>query len=463
MIATLRGLTLLLALTPLFAADWPMYLYDISHSSFNPAESQIDKQSAPFLDAAWVTNLSAPMAAAPTISGRVAYVGTWDGSFYAIDTETGAVLWSAFVGMAADPAKAECMAAIGVTSQAVVVGNRVYVGGGDSAVYAFDKKTGSQIWRTSLADPQSGAYLWSSVTYYNGALYIGVASLGDCPLVRGALVRIDLARPDRPLFRWLAQEDDVGGGVWSTPAIDVKMNAVYVTTGTGEQGSANGTWGGAMLALDATTLEIRSYFFLPTNSVELDIEWGSSPTLFETSYGFPLIAATGKDGVLYAQRRDSLFPVWSTQVAIECICPECGCGSISTPAFDGQHAVSRGRRRARRNGPRIGLRHQPGQRRNPVESRGPGSGHRAGDNRQWGALRVHRKGAADLRRLGRYATLERRPGSYDLQPAGRRWRRRVLHTIRRQLYQVEAGVARCGLRRPPSMAASRLQPALLFH
>jgi polyvinyl alcohol dehydrogenase (cytochrome) len=335
MIATVRGLTLLLALTPLFAADWPMYLYDISHSSFNPAESQIDKQSAPFLDAAWVTNLSAPMAAAPTISGRVAYVGTWDGSFYAIDTETGAFLWSAFVGMAADPAKAECMAAIGVTSQAVVVGNRVYVGGGDSAVYAFDKNTGSQIWRTSLADPQSGAYLWSSVTYYNGALYIGVASLGDCPLVRGALVRIDLAQPDRPLFRWLVQEDDIGGGVWSTPAIDAKTNTVYVTTGTGEQGSASGTWGGAMLAMDASTLDVRSYFFLPTNSVELDIEWGSSPTLFETSYGFPLIAATGKDGILYAQRRDTLFPVWQTQVAIECICPECGCGSISTPAFDG--------------------------------------------------------------------------------------------------------------------------------
>src|SRR6476660_5914797 len=165
MIATLRGFTLLLALafTPLFAADdWPMYLYDISHSSFNPAESQIDKQSAPFLDAAWVTNLSAPMAAAPTLSGRVAYVGTWDGSFYAIDTETGSVLWSTFVGMAADPAKAACMAAIGVTSQAVVVGDRVYVGGGDSAVYALDKNTGSQIWRTSLGDPQSGAYLWSS-------------------------------------------------------------------------------------------------------------------------------------------------------------------------------------------------------------------------------------------------------------------------------------------------------------
>jgi outer membrane protein assembly factor BamB len=148
-------------------------------------------------------------------------------------------------------------------------------------------------------------------------------------------VRIDLAQPDRPLFRWLMPADSLGGGIWSTPGIDAATNTVFVTTGTGEQDVETGTWGGSMLAMDATTLEIKSYFFLPSNSVDLDIEWGSSPSLFETSAGLPLVAATGKDGVLYAQSRDDLSPVWSARLAIECICPECGCGSISTPAFDG--------------------------------------------------------------------------------------------------------------------------------
>jgi outer membrane protein assembly factor BamB len=27
--------------------------------------------------------------------------------------------------------------------------------------------------------------------------------------------------------------------------------------------------------------------------------------------------------------------MWITQLALSCICPECGCGSLSTPAFDG--------------------------------------------------------------------------------------------------------------------------------
>jgi len=131
-----------------------------------------------------------------------------------------------------------------------------------------------------VADPVSGAYLWSSLTFFNNALYVGIASLGDCPLVRGALVRIDLAHPAEPQFRMLAPEDQLGGGVWSTPAIDPATNTVYVTTGTGEQDADSGMWGGTMLALDATTLEIVSYFFLPTNSVDYDIAVPSDAKLW---------------------------------------------------------------------------------------------------------------------------------------------------------------------------------------
>jgi len=330
------ALFLALAAAPIAAADdWPMYLYDPTHSSFNASESKIGVQNAGSLQPYWITNLSAPLAAAPTISGGIAYVGAWDGNFYAIDTTTGGIQWSTYVGKAADPENSWCMPAIGVTSQATVVGNVVYVGGGDSAVYLLDKDTGSQLQRIPLADPRDGGYLWSSLTLYNNALYLGVASLGDCPLVRGALVRIDVANPTSPLFRWLAPEGGVGGGIWSTPAIDPATNTVYVTTGTGEQDPDSGAWGGAMLALDATSLEIGGYYFLPTNSVDYDIEWGTSPTLFQTSSGLPLVAALGKDGVLYAQRRDDLSPAWSVTLAYECICPECGCGSVSTPAFDG--------------------------------------------------------------------------------------------------------------------------------
>src|SRR5438445_6590825 len=159
------ALFLVLAAAPARTADdWPMYLYDPTHSSFNRAESKINGLNANKLEPSWTTNLSTAIASAPTISGGIAYIGGWNGNFYAIDTATGAPRWATFVGVAASPEIDFCMPAVGVTSQSTVVGNVVYVGGGDSAVYALDKNTGAQLQRIPLANPHDGAYLWSSIT-----------------------------------------------------------------------------------------------------------------------------------------------------------------------------------------------------------------------------------------------------------------------------------------------------------
>jgi outer membrane protein assembly factor BamB len=110
---------------------------------------------------------------------------------------------------------------------------------------------------------------------------------------------------------------------------------LYITTGNGDEVPENAVFGGALLALNASTLEPLAYFFLPQAEQEDDFDWGSSPTLFETTDGRKLVGATGKDGIFYALSRDDLSLAWKQTVAIACICPECGCGSLSTPAFDG--------------------------------------------------------------------------------------------------------------------------------
>ncbi len=312
-----------------------MYLRDPAHSSFNRSESTLTLAKVKGLSQSWNFATDGALVSGVTISGGTLYFGDWVGNFYAVNARDGRELWRHYVGMAADPPRAGCQGAIGVSSQAAVSGDVVYVGGGDSTVYAFDARSGFERWRVRLADPRTGAYLWSSITVAKNALYVGIASLGDCPLVRGAVVRIDLRDPQRPVYRHLAPEGETGAGVWSTPAVDETTNTVFVTTGTGEQDPDNALYGGSILALDAGTLEVKSYFLLPTNDVDADIEWGSSPTLIEAPDGTPLVAATAKDGFLYVFRRDDLSLAYFVPLAAGCACPECGCGSISTPAWDG--------------------------------------------------------------------------------------------------------------------------------
>ena len=317
------------------AGDWTMYLRDPAHSSFNSDESELDRNTIQSVQNAWLLKSGALVAAAPTLSDGVLYFGDWAGNFHAVRAADGTELWAQFVGIAAQPPELGCQRGIGVSSQAVVVGNTVYVGGGDAALYALDKTSGAQLFSVPLADTNSGAYIWSSILHSGNTLYLGVASLGDCPLVRGQLVRVDLNDPQNPKARYLVPENQIGAGLWSTPAIDEAANILYITTGNGDQDPENGGFGGALLALDATSLDPLASFFLPADEQSDDFDWGSSPTLFPTSDGRNLVAATGKDGILYALSRPDLSLVWKQTVAVPCVCPECGCGSLSTPAFDG--------------------------------------------------------------------------------------------------------------------------------
>jgi uncharacterized protein (TIGR03437 family) len=327
---------ILLMFAPVEAQDWSMYLRDLSHSSFDSSEPRLDPKILSTMQPAWTLSVGAVLAAGVTISNGVLYFGDWNGNFHAVDALTGQALWKTFVGKAANPSDSTCLQGIGVSSQATVIGNSVYVGGGDSAVYALDKSSGNQLWRVSLADPALGAYLWSSIVPYQNGLYVGVASLDDCPIVRGALARIDLQNPQQPLIQYLASADRLGAGIWSTVAIDPAANTIFVTTGNGDsQDAASGNYSDAFLSMNASTLAVQSSFLLPPDESIVDFDWGSSATLFSTPDGVRFAAATAKDGVLYAVLRDSMTLAWKTKLAAGCVDPEQGCGSISTPAFDG--------------------------------------------------------------------------------------------------------------------------------
>ena len=313
-----------------------MYLGNLSHTSFAANETQINRDTVAQLLQIWKINAGATISTGVTAAGGSLFFGDWEGNFYSVDAATGAIRWTAFLGKAPSAANEVCMPGIGVASQAAVDEDTVYAAGGDSVVYALNRDTGEVRWQVPLADPQSGSYLWSSAMLSNRVLYVGIASLGDCPTVRGGLARIPVDDPSSTQIQYFMPPGGEGAGLWSTPAVDEPANLVYVTTGNASsQDPQYGVWGSALLALDATTLEIQAYFLLPITEEEDDADWGSSPVLFETVDGAQYVAANGKNGVMYVLSRPDLSPVWSYKMAIDCDSPTQGCGSVSTPAFDG--------------------------------------------------------------------------------------------------------------------------------
>jgi outer membrane protein assembly factor BamB len=312
--------------------DWPTYMHDSSLSGAS-TETILTTAAAPNLRPLWTYKTGGMIAASATVVAGVAYVGSWDGYEYALNANTGALIWRTYLGITTAPNCAP--PSLGVSSVAAVVGGVVYVGGGDSNWYALNAATGAVLWSVPTGDNSAtgGHYNWSSPLIVGNSAYIGIASLGDCPLVQGQLLRVDLTTHAVVATANFVPIGQVGGGVWTSPAIDTATNTVYVTTGTLNQ--ATQTTSESMVSLDATTLAIKSVWQIPRSAANADSDWGDSPILFTDGNGRAMVAGIDKNGFLYAFDRSNLAlgPIWSEQIAVGGICPTCGDASVSSMAF----------------------------------------------------------------------------------------------------------------------------------
>jgi outer membrane protein assembly factor BamB len=317
------------------AGDWPTYLHDARRSAANGGETALSPATAPSLARRWAAAIGSAVVASPTVAAGVVYVGAADGYEYALDATTGARLWRTFLGITNAPG---CdPPTMGLASAAAVQDGMLYVGGGDAYWHALDAATGEERWRVFTGDNSAagGHYNWSSPLLYGGSAYIGIASLGDCPLVQGQLLRVSLDSHAVAATYNVVPDGQIGGGIWTSPAVDPDTNTVFVTTGT--QQFFGQPQVQSMVALDATTLSVKGWWQIPFSRAVVDSDWGDTPILLDDASGRHLVAAMNKDGFAYAFRRDDVGagPVWDRLMAYGGICPTCGDASVSSGTFDG--------------------------------------------------------------------------------------------------------------------------------
>ena len=106
----------------------------------------------------------------------------------------------------------------------------LYVGGGDSKVYALNAATGAVLWSYTVgANPDY--FVWSSPAVFGNSVYIGVASFGDCPLVQGQLLQLNRITGALQNTFNVVPNGCTGGGVWGSPTIDAAAGTIYFNTG----------------------------------------------------------------------------------------------------------------------------------------------------------------------------------------------------------------------------------------
>jgi outer membrane protein assembly factor BamB len=323
------GLHQITSATAASSSDWPTFLHDPQRTAAG-SDTIISTSNASQLALKWAFKTGGPIASSPTVVGNTVYVGSWDGYEYALNATTGALLWKTFLGQTTAPCYPQLA---GVSSAADVENGVVYVGGGDSNWYALNATTGNILWSVFTGDHTKGWYNWASPLIYNGYAYIGVSSLGDCPLIPGQLLQVSLNTHKVVNTFNAVPQGQVGGGIWTTPSIDTSTKTIFVTTGTRNQSTQ--MLSEAIVALDANTLAVKSSWAVPNSMQSLDSDFGNTPILFHDSHGNPLVAAINKNGFAYAWNRNNVAagPVWSQTVTLSGSCPQCGDASASSGAY----------------------------------------------------------------------------------------------------------------------------------
>jgi polyvinyl alcohol dehydrogenase (cytochrome) len=175
------------------------------------------------------------------------FVGSQDGTVYAFDLETGCVRWTF-------AARAEVRTGITLGKRGPDEIPTAYFGDIIANLYAIDAETGELIWQTS-ADDHHSATLTGTPAFAEGKLYVPVSSLEvvtaadpeyACCTFRGHVLAVDsndgsviwdsYSIPNPPISvaktragtRVFAPS---GAPVWTSPTVDVARNLLIFGTG----------------------------------------------------------------------------------------------------------------------------------------------------------------------------------------------------------------------------------------
>jgi polyvinyl alcohol dehydrogenase (cytochrome) len=333
------------------SGNWSTYLNNGARTGYNGAERLIRPSTARKLGKLWTRTAGGSISAEPVQVNGVLYYGSWDGHERAVVAATGRQLWSAYLGQTTDPTcfgpttvGVASTAAVGTVMVHGILTRAVFVGGGNGSFYALNASTGRVIWKTQLGTPQDGYFLWSSPLLYKGSIYEGLGSLGDCPLVRGGMVRMNATSGTVKNTLYTSPAGCNGADLWGSPTVDTATGDVYFATGNAGWCGSPESLATAVIKTNSSLRLLSSWQVPSAQQPNDDSDFGATPTLFRASISgvvHPMVGVQNKNGIYYAFDRSGISsgPLWQKQMATGGDCPECGDADIAPSTYDGHHLV----------------------------------------------------------------------------------------------------------------------------
>jgi len=337
---------------PLAKPSWNGWGVDASNSRYQDgAAAGFTAAQVPRLKLKWAFGFPGDIAAdaQPTVVGGRVFVGSQSGNVYALDTATGCTHW--YFPAAASVRAAVAIAAVQSDSASR---NVAFIGDRAANVYAVDAAAGTLVWKTR-ADDHPVARVTGTPAFHNGRLYVPIASGEEtagarsdyeCCRFRGSIVALDAAtgrqiwktytiaeepRPTKKNKVGTQMWGPSGAPIWSSPVVDVRRNALYVTTGDNYSDPPSGTsdaflafdldsgkllWSSQMLKADAwnTACRLQDTTNCPESNGP-DFDFASPPILVTLVNGRRALVAGQKSGVVHAVDPDREGAIlWQTRV-----------------------------------------------------------------------------------------------------------------------------------------------------
>ncbi|MBV9937009.1 MAG: PQQ-binding-like beta-propeller repeat protein [Acidobacteriaceae bacterium] len=299
-------------------ADWPTYGHDAQRSGWAPEETKISVANAPNMRLLWkaklenefyrLSALTAPVVATkvPTLGGSrtVVYVGGIKGIVFALEAETGKVLWTHTFRSSILPGKGRYQGTFlcpnGITATPVIdrKTNVLYVIAPNGALYGLDLATGS-VRYGPVHFVAAYSKNWS-LSLVDGVVYTTLAQ--GCGDGISGFYSIDVNDPQRPVIRELLLSRTDTAGLWGRGGPIIGNNGhIYGAAADGVFNPSIGDY--SLTVLSATLPDLRmDGYFLPHNwnyLNKLDLDLGSASPAFFGWNNHNYVIHGAKEGFLY--------------------------------------------------------------------------------------------------------------------------------------------------------------------